>query len=111
MGALSKAKGNNDLQNREIVAIAPSTSEDSNGSKVIYLRVSAFEESSANTSVVPGESLFLEMEENQPVKDGSVKKHTNAVGEVWYFVRSLEGRNKGWIRQDQLERIVAPKNN
>ena len=109
VGAVTKAKGNHDLQNREIVAIASSASEDSNGSKVIYLRVSAFEESAANTSVVPGESLFLEIKENQPAKDGSFKKHTNAIGEVWYFVRSLEGRNKGWIRQDQLERIIASK--
>ena len=109
VGAVTKAKGNHDLQNREIVAIASSASEDTNGSKVIYLRVSAFEESAANTSVVPGESLFLETKENQPAKDGPFKKHTNAIGEVWYFVRSLEGRNKGWIRQDQLERIIASK--
>ena len=110
-GALgvTEAKKNHELQNREVIAIASSSSEDSNASNQIYLRVSAFEGSATNTSVLPGESLFLEKKENQSAEDGAVKKHKNAIGEVWYFVRSLEGRNKGWIREDQFERIVAPK--
>lgn len=110
-GALgvTEAKNNHELQNREVIAIASSSSEDSNASNQIYLRVSAFEGSATNTSVLPGESLFLEKKENQSAEDGAVKKHKNAIGEVWYFVRSLEGRNKGWIREDQFERIVAPK--
>lgn len=99
--AVTQTRDNHDLQNREVIAIAPTTGEDSNASKAIYLRVSAFEGSISNTSVVPGESLFLEMEKNN-----SVKKHTNSIGETWYFARSLGGRNRGWVRQDQLLQIV-----
>ena len=106
--AVTKAKNNFDLQNREVIAIASSTGEDSNASNLIYLRVSAFEGSATNTSVLPGESLFWRRRE--PIGRGwCSQKHKNAIGEVWYFVRSLEGRNKGWIREDQFERIVAPK--
>ena len=97
-----KSKGNYDLQRREVIAIGV---KDSNGSKALNLRRSPVNASSANTSVVPGESLFLNLN-----KDGLPKDHRNPNGERWYLVRSLEGRKRGWMKENELGRILGPKN-
>jgi len=96
-----KSKGNHDLQRREVIAIGE---KDSNGSKSLNLRRSPVNESSANTSVVPGESLFLNLNE-----DGLPKDHRNPNGERWYLVRGLEGRKRGWMKENELGRILEPK--
>lgn len=104
--AVTKAESNHDLQNREVIALA--SNYESNGSQVIYLRKGAFEGSATNSDVLPGESLFWDMDRDTAHKDATVKKHTNSIGEVWYYVRNFEGKKWGWVRQDQLERIVQP---
>ena len=97
-----KSKDNHELQKREVIAITPQ-GQDSNGSKTLELRRFAGNGSSANTSVVPGESLFLDFNE-----DGSPKDHRSANGEKWYLVRSLEGRKRGWMKAKELGRILEP---
>ena len=99
-----KSKDNHELQKREVIAISPQ-GKDSNGSKTLELRRFAGNGSSANTSVVPGESLFLDFNE-----DGSPKDHRSSNGEKWYLVRSLEGRKRGWMKANELGRILEPNN-
>ena len=100
-----KSKDNHELQKREVIAVTPQAKKDSNGSKTLELRRFAGNGSSANTSVVPGESLFLDFNE-----DGTPKDHRSANGEKWYLVRSLEGRKRGWMKASELGRILEPNN-
>ena len=97
-----KSKNNYNLQRREVIAIAEN---DSNRSKSLNLRISPVNGSSANTSVTPGESLFLNLNEN-----GLPKDHRNPNGERWYSVRDLEGNNHGWMKENELALILEPQN-
>ena len=99
-----KSKDNYNLQMREVIAIKTQEEKDSNGSKSLNLRRFAGNGSSANTSVVPGKSLFLDLNEN-----GSPKDHRSPNGEKWYLVRSLDGRKRGWMKENELGRILEPK--
>jgi hypothetical protein len=103
--AILKSKGNYDLQRREVIAIETREGKDSNGSKSLNLRRFAVNGSSANTSVVPGESLFLDLNE-----DGLPNSNRSPKGEKWYLVRSLEGRKRGWMKENELGRILKPNN-
>ena len=103
--AILKSKGNYDLQRREVIAIETQGEKDSNASKSLNLRRFAGNGSSANTSVVPGESLFLDFNEY-----GLPKDHRSPNGEKWYLVRSLEGRKRGWMKENELGRILKPNN-
>jgi hypothetical protein len=100
-----KSKDNYNLQMREVIAIISKEEKDSNGSKSLNLRRFAGNGSSANTSVVPGKSLFLDLNKN-----GSPKDHRSPNGEKWYLVRSLGGRKRGWMKENELGRILEPKN-
>lgn len=99
--ALFKSKDNQDLLGREVIALAAEPNTDSNQSNLIYLRLLALEGSSANTSVVPGESLFLDLDER-----GDAKSHIGPKGKVWYLTRNLDRSKRGWIREDQIGRIL-----
>jgi len=97
-----KSTDNYNLQKREVIAIGET---DSNSSNSLDLRRFAGNGSSANTSVVSGESLFLDLNEN-----GSPKYHQSPNGEKWYLVRSVGGRKRGWMKENELARILEPKN-
>jgi hypothetical protein len=99
-----KSTGNHNLQMREVIAIDTQGEKDSNGSKSLKLRRFAGNGSTANTSVVPGESLFLDITES-----GLPKDHRSPNGERWFLVRTLEGRKRGWMKENELGRILAPQ--
>ena len=91
-----------DLLAREVIVVQPrtSTSEDQQ-LKQIPLRRFAGSGSTANTTVRPGESLFLDLDES-----GQPKTHSNSSGVFWYLARNLDGSKKGWLQEDELKNIV-----
>lgn len=96
-----QSTGNHNLQMREVIAIESPEKMDSNGSKSLKLRRFAGNGSTANTTVVPGESLFLDITEN-----GLPKDHRSPNGDRWFLVRTLEGRKRGWIKEKEIGRIL-----
>jgi tetratricopeptide (TPR) repeat protein len=109
--AIIKAESNHDLQSREVIALSSTSNDESNSSQLIHLRKAAFEGSATNSSVFPGESLFCDLGRNTSTKEEKIKRHTNSIGEVWYYVRNFEGKKWGWVRQEKLGRIVQPNQN
>lgn len=87
---------------REVIVLEPKTSPNQNKqSKEIPLRRFAGSGSSANTTVQPGESLYLDFDES-----GKPKAHPNSSGVLWYLARSLDGSKKGWLREDEFSKIL-----
>jgi hypothetical protein len=90
--------------NQEVITHLPSI--ENNNSKSISLRRFAGEQSSANTTIIPGESLMINL-----AKDGGNKTHKSASGKIWYLARSKNGKKKGWLREDEFEWIVDQTTN
>jgi tetratricopeptide (TPR) repeat protein len=86
---------NNSELSREVIAFLPS--EENNQSKAITLRRFAGEKNSANTTLLPGESLIIDLG-----KDGMNKTHQSPDGKNWYLARSKDGKKKGWIQEDEF---------
>lgn len=90
------------LLSREVIVLEPQTSSSQDEkSKQIPLRRFAGSGSSANTTVQPGESLYLDLDES-----GKPKAHPNNSGVLWYLARSLDGSKKGWLREDEFSKIL-----
>ena len=89
---------------REVVAFLPS--EENNQSKTIALRRFAGEKNSANTTLLPGQSLIIDLR-----KDGMNKTHRSPEGKNWYLARSKDGKKKGWILEDEFGWLIDPKSN
>ncbi len=97
-----KAKEKHDLVGREVIVLGRiSDLSDANRSKAISLRRFAGSTSSANTSVIPGESLFLDLDDK-----GTARAHLSPDGGKWYLARSSNGRKRGWIRANEVGRIL-----
>jgi len=106
--AVIKAESNHDLLSREVIALSSTSNDELNSTQLIHLRKAAFEGSATNSSVLPGESLFLDLGSDTSSKEENIKKHTNSIGEVWYYLRNFEGKKWGWVRQEKLGRIIQP---
>jgi len=89
------------LLNREVIVIQPETARPNIDAQV-PLRRFAGVGSSANTKVKPGESLFLDLDDQ-----GAPKSHPNTEGMVWYLLRSLDGKKKGWLKADEFSPILG----
>ena len=89
---------------REVIAFLPS--EENNQSKTISLRRFAGEKNSANTTLLPGQSLIIDLG-----KDGMNKTHRSPEGKNWYLARSKDGKKKGWILEDEFGWLIDPKSN
>lgn len=89
------------LLKREVIVIHPETALP-NTDVQVPLRRFAGDGSSANTKVKPGESLFLDLDDQ-----GEPKSHPNAEGMVWYLLRSLDGKKKGWLKADEFSPILG----
>ncbi|MEC7401494.1 MAG: hypothetical protein VX821_05820, partial [Verrucomicrobiota bacterium] len=98
------SRANQFLLSREIIALADMT-KDKNQSGEIALRRFAGANSSSNTTVKAGESLFLD--ENQ---DGTLKSHESQSGEHWYLLRTRDSRKKGWVMENEIGWIVRQPN-
>ncbi|MBT3666983.1 MAG: tetratricopeptide repeat protein [Opitutae bacterium] len=86
---------------REVIVHFPQT--ENNHSKTIPLRRFAGESNSANTNILPGESLIIRLG-----NDGVSKSHQIANGKTWYLANSADGKKKGWIREDEFGWIIDP---
>lgn len=86
---------------REVIAFMPSI--ENNQSTKISLRRFAGETNSANTTLLPGQSLIIDLE-----KDGTNKTHISPDGKNWYLARSNDGKKKGWIQQDEFGWLIDP---
>ena len=86
---------------REIISHFPSI--DNNHSTSIPLRRFAGESNSANTNILPGESLIIQLG-----NDGTNKSFQIANGKTWYLAKSTDGKKKGWIREDEFGWIIDP---
>lgn len=87
---------------REVIVLEAQTSPSQDKqNKQTPLRRFAGSGSSANTTVLPGESLYLDLDES-----GKPKAHPNNSGVLWYLVRSLDGSKKGWLREDEFSKIL-----
>jgi len=89
------------LLTREVIVIHPKTVLP-NPDSPVPLRRFAGDGSSANTEVKPGESLFLDLNDQ-----GTPKSHPNAEGMVWYLLRSQNGKKKGWLKADEFSPILG----
>ena len=89
------------LLTREVIVIHPQTVLP-NPDSPVPLRRFAGDGSSANTEVKPGESLFLDLNDQ-----GTPKSHPNAEGVVWYLLRSQDGKKKGWLKDDEFSPILG----
>ena len=61
------------------------------------------ETNSANTNILPGESLII-----QTGQDGVNKAYRLPNGELWYLAESTDGLKKGWIKDDEISWILDP---
>ena len=86
---------------REVVAHI--AENDKNNSGTISLRRFAGETNSENTTVIPGECLIISLD-----KDENTKQHKSSDGINWFLVRSKNGNQKGWIREDEFGWIINP---
>ena len=89
------------LLTREVIVICPEA-ELPNPDTRVPLRRFAGDGSSANTEVTPGESLFLDLDDQ-----GAPKSHPNAAGMIWYLLRSLDGKKKGWLKENEFSPILG----
>lgn len=89
---------------RKVIVYKPNVISGDLNSTKIPLRRFAGESNSANTTVVPGEALFVD-----EADDGKPKSHTVSDGEIWFLVRDIENNKKGWIKEDEFG-WVLPNN-
>ncbi len=78
---------------------------DNNKSDKVELKRFAGETATVNTSVPRGESLYVDLE-----NDGTPKSHQISDGKMWYLVRSLDEKKKGWISESEFGWVIEPKN-
>ncbi len=86
---------------REVISHLSSI--ENNHSKSIPLRRFAGESNSANTNIIPGESLIIQLG-----NDGTNKSFQISNGKTWYLAKSTDGKKKGWIREDEFGWIIDP---
>jgi len=89
---------------RKVIVYKPDVISGDLNSTKIHLRRFAGESNSANTTVVPGEALFVDEGD-----DGKPKSHRVSDGGIWFLVRDIENNKKGWIKEDEFG-WVLPKN-
>ena len=94
--ALKSSRTNQLLLSREVIALADAR-KDNNQSNEIALRRFAGANSSANTTVKSGESLFLDEDQ-----DGALKTHKSQSGARWYLLRTKDSRKKGWVEEKEI---------
>jgi tetratricopeptide (TPR) repeat protein len=85
---------------REGIAILPAENE-ANQTKNISLRRFAGETNSANTTLLPGQSLIIDLG-----KEGKIRSHESANGKNWFLARSQDGKKKGWIKEDEFGWLI-----
>ena len=85
---------------RELIVISPEIS-DNNLSNEIPLRRFAGKGSSANTFVSPGESLWIHLKDDQ-----TMHEHKTKEGLKWYLVHNESNGKKGWIRSDEVDKLI-----
>ena len=85
---------------RELIVISPEIS-DNNLSNEIPLRRFAGKGSSANTFVSPGESLWIHLKDDQ-----TIHEHKTKEGLKWYLVHNESNGKKGWIRSDEVDKLI-----
>ena len=85
---------------REGIAILP-TENEANQTKNISLRRFAGETNSANTTLLPGQSLIIDLG-----KEGRIRSHKSADGKNWFLARSQDGKKKGWIKEDEFGWLI-----
>ena len=98
--AIYTSSGSQSLLKREMIAIEPKAN-DQNHSKLIQLRRFAGSGSSANAHVKPGESLWVHLK-----NDLSIQNHISQAGLEWFLVHTSNDRKKGWIRSDEVKKII-----
>tara|TARA_B100001248_G_C27398072_1_gene467281 strand:- start:2877 stop:3686 length:810 start_codon:yes stop_codon:yes gene_type:complete len=98
--AIYTSSGSQSLLKREMIAIEPKAN-DQNHSKLIQLRRFAGSGSSANAHVKPGESLWVHLK-----NDFSIQSHRSQDGLEWFLVHTSKDRKKGWIRSDEVKKII-----
>jgi hypothetical protein len=98
--AIYTSSGNQSLLKREMIAIEPKAN-DQNHSKLIQLRRFAGSGSSANAYVKPGESLWVHLK-----NDLSIQSHRSQAGLEWFLVHTSKDRKKGWIRSNEVKKII-----
>jgi hypothetical protein len=84
---------------REIISHFPSI--DNNHSTSIPLRRFAGESNSANTNILPGESLIIQLG-----NDGNNKSFQIANGKTWYLAKSTDGKRKGGSERTNLDGLL-----
>lgn len=89
---------------RKIIVYSSNLSTDLNKTNLVPLRRFAGESNSANTNVLVGQSLFIDLNsENKP------RSHQVSDNSVWYLVRDKSGKKKGWIRENEFGWVIPPK--
>ena len=98
--ALKSSRTNQLLLSREVIALADMT-KDNNQSNEIALRRFAGANSSANTTVKSGESLFLDEDQ-----DGTLKNHKSQSGARWYLLRTKIPEKKDGLKKRRSDGFV-----
>ena len=93
---------NEDLSEREIIAIESFKNSDQNSTNIINLRRFAASSSSANSSVKAGEILVLEKSQK-----GEISGHTSQNNQEWLLVSTPDRRKKGWVLKEEVGWIIT----
>ena len=91
---------NRDLLKRELIVLATDLN-DGNSSVRVPLRRFAGTGSSANTYVLPGESLWLTLAD-----DSLPQTHQSKGEKLWYLVHSKNNIKKGWVQKDSFGFLI-----
>ena len=89
------------LAERQVIALLHKGNDDTNASASVALRRFAASSSTANASVRPGESLFVN--ESQL---GGFQSHQGKNAQNWLLVRSADSLKKGWVQRDEVGWVV-----
>ena len=93
---------NEDLSERELVALQPLNDTENNSTNIINLRRFAATSSTANSSVKAGEILVVEKSQM-----GQISRHTSQNNLDWLLVSSYDKRKKGWVLKDEVGFIIT----